>query len=301
MSLLRRPLNLYLRLTERPHLARVSDPVKLRRSLEIKARVFFHPPRGTRITRREIAGVSVLDVQGHDSGATPLILYFHGGGYVFGSAQTHSAMLARLSALASAPAVLPDYRMAPEHVFPAALDDAFAVYIALAGEGRPIVLGGDSAGGGLALALLARVLADGLPPPVGTFVFSPWTDLTLTGDSIAANADSEVVLPPERLQEGAQRYLGDAPASAPGASPLFADFENAPPVWLCAGTTEILLDDTRRMAQHLRDQGVDVTERIETDLPHVWPIFQTLLPEARATLREVAAWISCLSRSSDGS
>ncbi|MDJ0822877.1 MAG: alpha/beta hydrolase [Paracoccaceae bacterium] len=300
MSLMRRPLNLYLRLTERPHLSRVSDPEKLRRSFEIKARFFFHPPRGTRLIRREIAGVPALEVQGHDTGTTPLILYFHGGGYVFGSARTHSAMLARLSALSGAPAVLPDYRMAPEHVFPAALDDALAVYAALADQGRPIVLGGDSAGGGLALALLARILEEGLPPPLGCFAFSPWTDLTLSGESLTTNAATEVILPPERIAEGAQHYLGDAPADAPGASPLFADFDGALPVWLSAGTTEILLDDTRRMTQRLRDQGVTVTEVIETDLPHVWPLFQTLLPEARATLREVAGWINSLSRSSAG-
>ena len=149
--------------------------------------------------------------------------------------------------------------------------------------------------------MLARILADGLPPPLGCFAFSPWTDLTLSGESLTNNASTEVILPPERIAEGAEHYLGDAPADAPGASPLFADFEGAPPVWLSAGTTEILLDDTRRMAQRLRDQGVTVTEVIETDLPHVWPLFQTLLPEARATLREVAEWINSLWRSSAGS
>jgi acetyl esterase/lipase len=157
-----------------------------------------------------------------------------------------------------------------------------------------VILGGDSAGGGLALALLGEVLRQGLPVPRGCFALSPLTDLTFSGQSLRSNAASDVMLPAGRAAEMAQIYLQGATADDPRASPLFADFTGAPPVWLCAGDTEILLDDTRRMAARLRAQGATVTEIIEHDLPHVWPYFHTLLPEARETLHALAAWIRSL-------
>lgn len=298
MSWLRRPLNFWLRLTERPALAKVDDPQALRRSFERKARLLFHAPRGTKITRETIGGMALRHVRARGVAQdAPLLLYFHGGAYIFGSPRTHQAMLGKLSALTGLPACLPTYRLAPEHAFPAAIDDALATYKALAGPGRPpIILGGDSAGGGLALALLGCILRDGLPMPLGVFAFSALTDLRFAGASVQANAAREVVLPVERTSEMAQMYLQGADAMDPRASPLFADFKGAPPVWLVAGDTEILLDDTRRMAAHLRTQGVTVSEQISHDLPHVWPIFHNILPEARATLRDLSRWITALSR-----
>ncbi|MCZ7676324.1 MAG: alpha/beta hydrolase [Roseovarius sp.] len=231
----------------------------------------------------------------------PLLLYFHGGGYVFGSSDTHRAMLGRLSQLAQLPACLPDYRLAPEHPFPAAVGDALAVCAALAGRPGGIVLGGDSAGGGLALAVLAEVLRRGLAPPAGVFAFSPLTDMTFSGDSLRANERADPVLPAARAHETAAMYLQGAAADDPRASPLFADFTGAPPVWLAVSDTEILLDDTRRMAANLRDQGVAVTVTQASGLPHVWPFFQGWLPEATATLRQLGGWISALPPSSGDS
>jgi acetyl esterase/lipase len=143
----------------------------------------------------------------------------------------------------------------------------------------------------LAFALLAEILKHGLKKPLGCFAFSPLTDIGFSGDSVARNARVDVVLPVERTSEIAEMYLQGAPARDPRASPLFAQFSGAPPVWIAAGTTEILLDDTRRMATHLREAGIDTTEVIEEDLPHVWPIFHNLLPEAEATLKKLADWI----------
>lgn len=295
MSVIRHLLKPYLRLTEKRHLARAQDPAALRRSFEAKARIFFHAPRGARYRRATLAEVPVLQAEAREvAGSTrPRILYFHGGAYVFGSPDTHKAMLARLSAQTGLPTVLPKYRLAPEHRFPAALEDAEAVFRALAAQG-PVILGGDSAGGGLALALLARCLDRGWPPPVGTFAFSPLTDMTFSGASLAENAAADVILPASRLADMRAMYLGDADPADPRASPLFADFSGATPVWLGVGDTEILLDDTRRLATRLRAQGVAVTEVVARDLPHVWPILQTLLPEARDTLRAVAHWAKTL-------
>ena len=297
MSLRRILLNGYLRLTEKPYLARVQRPEALRRSFESKARLFFHGPFGTRYGKGEIAGIPVTTVRApmvaEDDG--PLILYFHGGGYVFGSPRTHRAMLAMLSRAARAPACLPDYAKAPERPFPAGFEDGLAVYRAVMDRPGGVVLGGDSAGGGLALALLAEICRRDLPRPRGCFALSPLTDLTHSGESLTRNAQADVMLPADRAVELADMYLQGAAPEDPRASPLWAGFKGAPPVWLSAGDTEILLDDTRRMTAHLRDEGVTVTEIIEHDLPHVWPMLHNALPEGRDTLTRIGAWISSLS------
>lgn len=293
MSWMRPVLNLWLRLTEKPHLTRAQDPAVLRRSFETKARLFFRAPRGT--TRKDITlgGRPAIEVQSGQSDG-PLVLYLHGGGYVFGSPRTHAAMLARLCHDMGGRAFLPEYRKAPEHPHPAAIEDAEAAYLDLLAQGvdpERIILGGDSAGGGLALALLAVLLAKHHPLPAGVFAFSPLTDLTYSGASVKANAGKDVVLPASRARDMTQAFIGDGPRDDPRASPLYAGFKGAPPVWLTVGDTEILLDDTRRMTTHLRDQGVEVVETIARDLPHVWPLFHNILPEGRATLRDVATWI----------
>lgn len=294
MSHMRRLINAYLRLIEKRQLARVQEPAHLRRSFELKARLLFPAPWGTRYQRDRQGGVPVqwVRARGVPAKAGPLMLYFHGGAYVFGSSTTHRAMLGRLSAYAGLPACLPDYRLAPEHPFPAAFEDALAVYRSLQDRPGGVVLGGDSAGGGLALALLAEILRQGGPAPRGLFAFSPLTDMTMSGASVRANAQTDVILPAQRIGEVAQMYLAGADPRDPRASPLYADFTGAPPVWLTASDTEMLLDDTVRMASRLSGQGVQVTCRIEHDLPHVWPFFQPLLAEARASLRDLARWLS---------
>lgn len=291
---MRRLLNLYLRLTERRFLARAEDPEAIRASFEKKARLYFHAPFGTKQSEIELAGRPALDVTCGPAGDT-VLLYFHGGAYVFGSPRTHAAMLARLCQYAKARAILPDYRKAPEHRHPAAIEDALACYLALLAQGTApaqVIVGGDSAGGGLALALLAELLRLGHPVPAGCFAFSPLTDQSYSGESVRSNAAREVVLPAERTEELSELFLGDQDRRDPRASPLFAEFKGAPPVWLTVGDTEILRDDSRRMAERLRDDGVEVVFEEKHDLPHVWPIFQNLFPPARATLRDLADWIA---------
>jgi len=303
VSLRRRLLNGWLRLTEKRALARAVTPQELRRPFETKARLFFRAPRGTVCERGDVAGVPVqwVAARGVKREDAPLLLYFHGGGYVFGSSGTHRAMLARLSQLARLPACLPDYRLAPEHPFPAAVEDALAVHAALAGRPGGTVLGGDSAGGGLALAVLGEVLRRGMAPPAGLFAFSPLTDMTFSGRSLRDNARADPLLPAARAHEMAEMYLQGAAADDPRASPLLADLAGAPPVWLVASDTEILVDDTRRMAARLRAQGVKVSATVAHGLPHVWPLFHGWLPEADATLRELGGWISARPPSSAGS
>ncbi len=298
MSWQRAILNPYLRLTEKPHLAR-SAPDKLRRVLETNARLFFRAPRGTVFEDGLLnhGGEMVPSIWALGPGArktAPVILYFHGGGYVFGSPHTHKAMLARLSSFCGSPVCLPKYRLAPEHKFPAAIDDALTAYQALQNHPAGVIIGGDSAGGGIALALLGEITRTGLTPPLGCFAFSPLCDLTFSGDSLQNNADADVVLPAARANEMAQLYLAGQDGSDPRATPLKASFDAGTPVWLTVGDSEILFDDSRRMAGHLRNQGVDVDLKVEQNLPHVWPLFHNLLPEAGRTLRHLAVWLSSL-------
>ncbi|QYX56497.1 alpha/beta hydrolase [Roseovarius sp. SCSIO 43702] len=298
MSVARSLLNAWLRRVERPHLARAKDPQRLRRSFELKARLFLHGPRGA--TREEGTlehggrQVPALHVRAREAGEGPVVLYLHGGGYVFGSPRTHAAMLATLSREARCRVVLPDYAKAPDRAFPAAVEDALCAYRALEAEPGGVILGGDSAGGGLALAILGEIVRLGLRRPRGLFAFSPLTDMTFSGASLRENAACDAVLPAERAGEMAEMYLAGHDPADPRASPLFAGFAGAPPVWLCVGDTEILRDDARRMAERLRAQGVEVQLREHHDLPHVWPLFHNVLPEGRATLREVAGWIRSL-------
>ncbi len=293
MSRRRKILNFLLRHTEKRRLARETRPERLRSGFEFSARVLFHPPRNTRFENGDL-GVPVQWAQVGDKTGSGVLLYFHGGGNVFGSPKTHRAMLAQLAGLTGMRACLPKYRLAPEHSFPAALDDARTAYeglLATRVSGDQIVMGGDSAGGGLVLSLLADIIARDAPKPAGVFAFSPLTDLTFSGKSIHENAKSDVLLPASRCAEMADMFLQGADATNPLASPLYADFNGAPDVCLYAGDTEILLDDTRRIAARMREQGVRVSETIAHDLPHVWPIFQRLLPEADATLADLAGWI----------
>lgn len=294
MSIRARLLNFWLRWTEKTFLARARSAVALRRSLEIKARICFHAPLGMTRNWRDLAGAPALHIAPKAGAGPCTIFYMHGGAHVFGSPNTHAAMLASLAKRIDAAAVLPRYPLAPEHPFPAAPDHCLAAYRALLQTGvdpASLIVGGDSAGGNLAFALLADLLAAGDPLPAGVFALSPLTDLAFIGDSLAANARADVVLPAHRMRETAQGYLNGTPADDPRASPLCARFKGAPPVWLAVGDTEILRDDSLRLAARLKAQGVPIDIIVAQDLPHVWPLFHNFIPEAATTLDQLAHWI----------
>lgn len=294
MSWQARALNHWLRWTERPVLARTQAPETLRRNFETKARLFFHGPRGLGITPTHLGTQAALQLDGpwvEDSG---VILYFHGGGYVFGSPKAYQSLVGQLSRRSRCAAFVPSYPLAPENAFPAALQAARAAYdglIALGFAPSQIVMGGDSAGGNLVLALLAQLVQDRAERPAAVFAFSPLTDLTFSGASFRTNAARDVVLPAHRAKDMAEMFLAGHAPDDPLVSPVFADFTGASPVWLSVGDTEILLDDTRRVAQAMRRQGVEVEMHVARDLPHVWPLFHNTLPEARATLDQLSGWI----------
>jgi len=288
MSRRARLLNWWLRHVEKPSLARmnVDDLDRVRRRFEFQARLLFPLPRGLASRWTVRAGMDSLDI-GPETG--PRLLYLHGGGYVFGSPRTHKGLAGRLVARSGIGAVVPDYPLAPEHPFPAAPEAALRLYRDMVADG-PVILAGDSAGGGLALALLAQICADPtLPQPAATLLLSPWTDLTLSGESFVTNAEAEVLLPVGGIVESRDEYLAGADPADPLASPLFADLRGAGPVHIWAGDREILRDDSRRLAERLRAQNVETRLTEEHDLVHAWPLFPCwLLPEAEMTLDQMA-------------
>lgn len=291
--------NLYLRMVEKQHLRRARDAVKMRKRFRQQALWMFpSPPNATYLPDvLEHSGLKIPALWANGAGPKQpgVILYLHGGGYVFGAPDSHRAMLARLSQQTGLRSILPDYRMAPEHPFPAAIDDARAAYFALIERGYApdqIVLGGDSAGGGLMLALLHVICRENLPRPGAVFAFSPWTDLTLSGASMVKNAAADPVLPADRLPAMRDMYLAGAEPKDPRASPLFGEFKAAPPVLIQVSDTEILLDDSRRMTEALKKQGVDVHLDIWKNTPHVWPLFQGWLTQGDRAIHEIASFLN---------
>ncbi len=228
------------------------------------------------------------------AGARPraLVLYLHGGGYFYGSPQTHRQILIGMAKAVDAQVWGLDYRLAPEHPFPAAVEDALAAYRLLSSKHPdvPILLAGDSAGGGLCVVTATCARDAGLRAPQGIVAFSPWTDLAATGNSLQSNARSCAMFTPGGIRRGAGVYLGDADARDPRASPLYADLEGLPPMLLFASRHEVLLDDTLRLAEKAREAGVAVDVVLRDRLLHVWPIFVHLLPEAREAMGDVAAF-----------
>ncbi len=253
--------------------------------------------RSARVTKvREVIveGEWVLPLDGTvEDGRT--ILYLHGGGYVFCTEETHRPLTTTLANLAKARVFAPAYRLAPEHPFPAAVDDALAAAAWLFEQGvdpARTIVAGDSAGGGLALALLIARRDAGLPPMAGAYLLSPWTDLAGTGASMETNRDRDAMFNPGRIATFAREYLGDVPATHPLASPLYAELAGLPPLCIQAGSDEVLLDDARRLAERARAAGVDVSITTWPGVPHVWQLWTPYLPEAREAIARAVAWIT---------
>lgn len=220
------------------------------------------------------------------------VLYFHGGGYFSCGLDTHRPVVAAISLRAQARVLSVDYRLAPEHPCPAAVEDALAWYRDVLSDtpAAQIVLAGDSAGGGLVVACLQAALQQGLPMPAGAVLFSPWVDLASTGESVQAQARTDVMFNPENLVDAAQLYLAGRSATDPVASPLYGDMVGLPPLLIFASQSEILLSDSTRLHDKSRAAGVTSKLVLQPNMPHVWPIM-VMLPEAKASLRQVAAFM----------
>lgn len=243
---------------------------------------------------RSVGEVTLDGEEDPFAGVERVVLHLHGGVYCLGSSATHRGLGARLSEQARAAVLLPDYRLAPEHPFPAALDDALAAYRWLLEDlGVPparIAVTGDSAGGGLGASLLVRARELGLPQPACFVGLSPWTDLTGSGPSIVELADRDPWLPAELAVRAAEAYAGQTPLDDPAVSPLYADLTGLPPVLVHVGGDEILLDDAVRFVEACRAHGVDASVGRFPGLWHIFAIFPGI-PEARHSLREIGGFI----------
>ena len=261
-------------------------------------RVFGAFPVATALHTRGLERSTVVDgVRGEwltpPDAAPGAILYCHGGGYVSCSPATHRPITAALARLSGLAVFSLDYRLAPEHRFPAAADDAFAAYRWLLNrtEASTIALAGDSAGGALVLTTLVQVRNCGMPLPACGVCFSPWADLAATGESARANDGRCAMFHYQNAIDFAAVYLGEAAPTLPAASPVYADLSGLPPLLLQVGSTEILLDDARRVHEQVQRAGGSSTLQVFDDVFHVWQMLDGIVPEARVALRDAATFI----------
>ena len=249
------------------------------------------PPLGTKTRNFSLNGLPARTITVRKARPGTEVLFLHGGAYSVGSFRNYGHFTWRLGKAARARVLALDYRMAPEHPYPAALNDALAAYCWLLDQGaRPdrILLAGDSAGGGLTLALLLKLRDEGVPLPAGAVALSPWTDLATTGASLHTKADTDPMLVASEIPHHAAMYLGGADPRDPYASPLYGDPRGLPPTLIQAGGDEVLLDDGVRMAEKMQAAGCDVELQVWPRMPHVFQLLATVMPEARAAVAEIA-------------
>jgi epsilon-lactone hydrolase len=270
----------------------VPNPVELAEQRRAEASTPVPPPgEGTHVEEVDAGGVAGIWVAPAGPATRRIVVYLHGGGYLWMSARTHQAVMSQVAMAAQARCLGVDYRRAPEHPFPAAVDDALTAYRWLLDQGTDpadVLIAGDSAGGGLVLALLLAAREAGLELPAGAVCISPWTDLAVTGRS-AEEADDPIVNG-AALRAMAAAYLAGADPRHPLASPLYADLSGLPPLLIQVGTRESLLDDARRVAHHAESSGVDVTLVEHPDVIHMWLVFDPDLPESRTAFRLIGAF-----------
>ena len=264
------------------------------REMYDKAQYVFELPEGVEVGKDDIGGVPAEIVTPAKHGAGTF-LYFHGGGYAIGSPVSHRHLVAALAGASCTRAVAIDYRRAPEDPFPAAVDDALAVYRGLLDAGtaaESIVLGGDSAGGGLTVATLLAIRDAGLPLPAAGVCISPWTDLTNEAESYRTHADRDPLVFQEDIDRWRDAYLAGTDPRTPLASPLHADLSGLPPLLIQVGSEEVLLDDSRELARRCEAAGVEATLEVWDDMIHVWHWFGEYLDEAATAVARIGAFVS---------
>ncbi|MEV0646194.1 alpha/beta hydrolase [Phytomonospora sp. NPDC050363] len=261
---------------------------------EADARLWASFPVGAAdIVPVDAGGVPALRVTAPGAETGPVVVWFHGGGYQLGAADGRRAFAADLSAASKATVLVPDFRLAPEHPFPAAVEDAVAVYEWALSRHDPasVSLGGESAGGGLAVVALLAARDRGLPQPAAAIPVSVWTDLALTGASYRGNAGHEPVATMTVYEQIRDAYLAGHDPRDPLASPLYADLTGLPPLLVMVGAVETLLDDSTALARRAEEAGVAVDLRVWPDMIHYWHLFGSFLPEGRRAVEAIAAFV----------
>jgi epsilon-lactone hydrolase len=294
LSLVARLVRIGLRIVAKPILRANASVEAARWQLRLADRLIPHPPRGTETIAIDAGGVPAERVATPASRHDRHILYLHGGGYVAGWAGLCRDLTWRLATLCRVRVFGVNYRPAPEHPFPAALDDAVAAYRWLLAQGadpKRIALVGDSAGGGLVLATMLRLRDEGVELPAAAVVVSPWTDLALTGQSLHLNALIDPLIPVELAPRVVDLCLAGANPRNPYASPLYGDPTGLPPTLILVGSDEVLRDDAVRMADRMRAAGCHVEIEIWPHMWHVWYMCTRAMPEAKAAIARIAAFV----------
>jgi acetyl esterase/lipase len=253
----------------------------------------FAAPIGIKRSEVSASGIDAEWIAPPEPSPTGAILYLHGGGYVFGSRQTHLLLIASVARHCNLRVLAPDYRLAPEHPYPAAVEDAWSVYWWMLQQGidpTHLVIMGDSAGGGLVTALLIALREARAPLPVAAVLLSPWLDLTISGESIVSNADSDY-LTKAALQSAAQMYANRYDVRSPLISPLFADLHGLPPFLVQVGSAEMLRDDGRRFAQRIKETGGAVTLEEWEDMVHVFHFWYPIETRSRQAVEHIAQFV----------
>ena len=300
MSFKMKVINRLLKLSVKPILSLVpinKHTISIPRKT-IQLMTSFAPKIGScKITDIVMNGVSAEQVElvkGRAPKFCKVLMYLHGGGYLVGSPLTHRNITSRLAHLGDCSVFAIDYRKSPEHKYPAALDDSVVSYQWLLDQGyKPenIVIAGDSAGGNLTLVTTLALRDRGLPLPAGIVCISPWTDMTCSGESYITRKDVEPMIPPHKVKDAANMYIGNVPAHDPRVSPLFADYEGMPPMLIHVGDHEILLHDSINLHIKAKQHGVDSDIKIWKEAPHVFQIFAGLAPQSSQALKEIAWWM----------
>lgn len=270
--------------------------VEKRQILDTAARKLVKLPQNCKVEQLEIAG---LYAEWYSSENTTwedkVILYLHGGGYALCSANTHRPLAASIGKAAGVKVLFPEYRLAPEHPFPAAIEDAVNVYRWLLRQGYDpsnIIFAGDSAGGGLSIAATLVLRDQNEPLPRAIVCLSPWVDLTSSGESYLKNNKLDPYLTLQGVRDAAHMYAGkETPLDHPLISPVFADLTGLPPLFIQAGNHEILLSDAELLVKQARQAGVDVTFKVWAGMWHVWQISGDKLPEAKKAISEIGEFI----------
>jgi epsilon-lactone hydrolase len=250
---------------------------------------------GVTVTPVDMDGVPGLMLVPEGGADAPVILYFHGGGFRLASARAYRPYGSQLARACRARVLLVDYRLAPENPFPAAIDDAVTAYRWLRAQGQPaarIVIGGDSAGGGITASALVALRDAGDALPAGGVCISPWVDLTNSNESFKTRAEADKLFGPNQAAEATALYLGDGDPKQPLASPVFADLAGLPPLLVHVGDAEVLLDDAAALAAKARAAGVEVTHRVYPEMPHVWHLSYPAFPEAVEAVSEIAVFVA---------
>ncbi|MBV9790835.1 MAG: alpha/beta hydrolase [Chloroflexi bacterium] len=268
-------------------------PATLRQEWEAAVAHVELPP-GITITPAVAGGVDAAWVESAAAESSRVLLFLHGGGFNSGSWFTHRGLATRLALASGARLLLLNYRLAPEHPCPAAIEDAAAGYQWLLAQGydpAQIVIGGDSAGGGLALATLVWLRDHGLPLPAAGVLLSPWVDLTMSGASVQSRAAIDPLTTLRGFQRAAAWYVGAGDLKQPLASPLYADLHGLPPLLIQVGDHELLLSDATRLAEQARAAGVEVTLEVWDEMWHVWQAWAGALPEGRQAIERIGAFV----------